>query len=211
MTKVLQTNETNKRRIASKEECVTDISSGLVKCFKAFRKAQNAYDDEVRQTPPTARARGFEASLLNSKMIQYIQEEFPDKWMFGRYKRFTLRIDGYIILFKKLNRKGVPMNVRTNHAEAISNQQTLFISDESSFYEPILFFGYGRSSSDEITNPRLVYIDEAKVKWIITEDELSKEVRISKEIPLPSVSAPLKSVDEPKLKKNVAKKKASGE
>ena len=160
-----------KRRIASQKECQFDLKKELPLMFEAFKSAHQAYEREVRQTPPQARARGFEASLLNSKMIQSIQEYFPDHWKFGKYKRFTLRVKGYIVLFKKFNSNGLPMNIQTKRVDAIANQQVLSLFDDSTMvYEPILFFGYEKNRLGEILNPRLTYIDEQKIKWLITEE-----------------------------------------
>lgn len=192
-----------KRRTASKDECVLDLKKELPLLFDAFSKAHKTFETEVRQTPPLARARGFEASLLNSKMIQSIQEFFPEHWKFGKYKRFTLRVNGYIVLFKKFNKNGMPMNIKTQRTDAISNQQVMSLFDDASLvYEPILFFGYEKSRMGEILNPRLVYIDESQVQWVITDDAM----RVTKF---------LNTKDEettvlPKLKQTVAKK-ASGQ
>lgn len=193
----------HKRRIASKNECKIDLKEELPVLFEAFANAHKTFEYEIRQTPPQARARGFEASLLNSKMIQSIQEFFPENWKFGKYKRFTLRVNGYLVLFKKFNKKGMPMNIKTQRTDAISNQQVMSLFDDSTLvYEPILFFGYEKSRIGEILNPRLIYIDESQVKWIITDEAVS-------------VTRFLNTKEEettvlPKLKKTVAQK-ASGQ
>lgn len=167
-----------KRRLASRKECEFDLKIELPLMFDAFKKAHENYEKEIRQTPPQARARGFEASLLNSKMIQSIQETFPDHWKFGKYKRFTLRVNGYIVLFKKFNSNGLPMNISTKPVSAISNQQTLSLFDDSSMvYEPILFFGYQKDKLGSIIEPKLIYIDEQKIKWMITEETVGAVVR----------------------------------
>ena len=193
----------HKRRTASKDECKIDLKKELPVLFEAFSNAHKTFENEVRQTPPLARARGFEASLLNSKMIQSIQEFFPENWKFGKYKRFTLRVNGYIVLFKKFDKKGMPMNIKTQRTDAISNQQVMPLFDDSTLvYEPILFFGYEKNRIGEILNPRLVYIDESQVQWVINDDSVS-------------VTRFLNTKEEettvlPKLKPTVAKK-ASGQ
>jgi hypothetical protein len=64
-----------KRRIISQEECVTDLSVLLPLVFNAVDKAIALFEKEIALTPPQSRARSFEASLLNSKMIQCVQED----------------------------------------------------------------------------------------------------------------------------------------
>ncbi len=204
VTNVLKKSEnpSYKRRLASLEGCQNDLKNELLLMFSAFYGALKNYQAEVVQTPIEARARGFEASLLNSKMIQSIQEHFPKNWKFGKYKRFTLRLNGYIILFKKFNKKGLPMNIKTKSVTAISQQLSIPLFDDTTFVaEPILFFGYSKDSFGRIINPKLVYIDEDQVKWEINRDNISttKTISIPKE----------EKVAIPKLRTEVVKKNVS--
>jgi len=197
----IKTNLPNKRRLASFEGCKIDLEYELPLLFKAFKEAFASYEKEIIQTRPDARARGFEASLLNSKMIQSVQDHFPLYWKFGRYKRFVLRINGYIILFKKLNNSDRPMNIKTKSVDAISNQLSLPLFDsESSIVEPILFFGYKKNSLGEIVDPKLVYIDENQVKWTLNEDDIDSSTVSVTETGVTGPAAP-------KVRENLVKKK----
>ena len=143
--------------------------------FQAFNEAFTSYEKEVIMTRPEARARGFEASLLNSKMIESIQNYFPNYWKFAKYKRFVLNVNGFVVLFKKLNGKDMPMNIKTKTVSAISNQLSLPLFNESRTIEnPILFFGYKKNSTGNVYDPKLVYIDEDKVKWTITKSDIDE-------------------------------------
>lgn len=160
-----------KRRFITKEEAFYDLNKVLRPMFNAFSEACTLYESEIIKTPPESRARGFEASLLNSKMIQCIQKYFPKNWKFGKYKRFILQSNGYIVLFKKLDKNNKPMNIKTKLVSAISEQLTLPLFNDSNYQDdPILFFGYNRDKMGIISEPKMVYVDENKVKWVI-EDE----------------------------------------
>jgi hypothetical protein len=175
-------NPTTRRRLASEEGVRLDLESELDLMFKAFSEAKELFEQQVIMTPPEARSRGFEAQLLNSKMIQSIQKNFPNNWKFGKYKRFVLRTNGYQVLFKKLNKKGMPMNIKTKTVAAISQQTSLSLFDNtSSVQEPILFFGYQKDKIGEVKEPKLIYIDEDQCKWTITADQIAatKEVSIA--------------------------------
>jgi hypothetical protein len=162
-----------KRRTAKDTECQIDLQKELPLMFHAFRNASSQFEKEVIQTPIEARGRGFEASLLNSKMIHSIQTTFPNNWKYGKYKRFILRVNKYSILFKKLNNKNMPMNINTNFSTAISNQFTMSLFDEGiTSIDPILFFGYKKDRLGNITEPKLVYIDDNSPQWIITEENI---------------------------------------
>jgi hypothetical protein len=171
-----------KRRIISQDECISDLSDWLSLVFNAAGRAVTLFEKEIALTPPQSRSRGFEASFLNSKMIQCIQEDFPDNWKFGRYKRFILRLKGYNILFKKLNGRNFPMNIKTKSSDAIINQLQgdLFdvTNDFAAAAEPIVFFGYKKDGLGVIGDMKLVYIDENKVKWTVVEDRICKTAEI---------------------------------
>uniref|UniRef100_UPI0040493FDD hypothetical protein n=1 Tax=Flavobacterium sp. TaxID=239 RepID=UPI0040493FDD len=189
---------TGKRTIATSEGCQIDLKDQLNMMFISFTEAVRMYEKEIIQTPPQSRARAFEASLLNSKMIQSIQTNFPINWKFGRYKRFMLNLKGYIVLFKKLNGKNMPMNIKTSHTTSISNQmQTSLFSEGLKSINPILIFGYNKDKLGNIFDPKLVYIDEEKVKWTLTED-LIQTNQVTTHLNALSIEKTL-----PKLKENL--------
>ena len=159
----------NKRRLATKEGALFDLKNELSLMFRAFKEASELYESEIILTPPLARGRGFEASLLNSKILQCIQKYFPNNWRFAKHKRFTLRVNSYIVLFKKLNNKNMPMNVKTNLVKAISQQLSLPLFSEANYVEePVLFFGYKKNSVGIISDPKLVYLDENRIQWTVS-------------------------------------------
>jgi hypothetical protein len=162
------------------------------------------FNGEIISTPPEARARTFEAVLLNSKMIQCAQKNFPDNWKYGKYRRFILRVKGYNILFKKLDRNNRPMNIKTIFSEAINNQKQLELFDDSSgVTEPVIFFGYKKDRFGVINDPKIVYIDEDKLKWIVSSESISKnKITFIKDGHMQEIAVP-------KIK--VVKRKASNE
>lgn len=167
-----------KRKIISKDECLHDLESQLQTMFQAFSEAVELFEQEIVLTPLASRAKNFEASLLNSKMMQCIQKYFPDNWRFGKYRRFILRVKGHNVLFKKLNGKDMPMNVKTFLSDAIANQlQYSLFNDSNEVIDPIVFFGYRKDRFGNIISPKLVYIDENHVKWIIDSNDI-KEVKV---------------------------------
>ena len=187
-TKVKKSFQTSKRRLATAEGTLIDLQKELPLLFRAFYEAVKDFEREIIQTPAESRARGFEASLLNSKVLHRIQENFPRNWKFGRYKRFLLQISGYNILIKKLNNKNMPMNIRTLNTEAINNQQMLPLFDLPTITNPIVYFGYKKDRFGSVTEPKLVYVDESKVNWIITEDQI-QPTQIRKIVPAPVLEA----------------------
>ena len=188
-----------KRQRATDEGCLNDLKNELPLFFNAFEDACDNYNNEIVLTPPESRCRGFEASLFNSKLIQGIQKYFPKNWKYGKYKRFILNTHGYLVLFKKLNNKGMPMNIRTKIVESINLQMMNSLFGSFDFVdEPILYFGYKKDRIGNIYQPQLVYIDENQVKWTIIESDLSKPIAVG-------IGKPSEDVAMPKLKNAIKK------
>ncbi len=197
-------NRQNKRRLATPEGVKFDLHEELPMMFTAFSEACSLYHLEILMTPPEARARGFEAQLLNSKMIQCAQKYFPDQWKFAKYRRFVVRFGGYNVLFKKLNGKNMPMNVKTHQVEAITNQLSIPLFETTDFTsDPILFFGYRKDSVGNIDDPKLVYVDEDMVKWVVTKSDLG-DIE-----PQVTISTQPKGPVDLKLRNQVAMRKSS--
>ena len=173
-TNVGITNEKPKRkRIISSKECQFDMKDALRHIFLAYHEAVKLYNLEISFTSPQDRIRGMEASYFNSKLMQCLRSHFETHLKRGKYGRMFLYENGYIVLFKKIGKNGKPMNIRTKLTDAIENQLmgNLFNTDEDGS-SPIIFFGYSKSKLGEIVHPRILYIDENSVKWIIEEDEI---------------------------------------
>lgn len=84
------------------------------------------------------------------------------------------------------------MNVPTILTQAISNQLTLpLFSGESRAEDPILFFGYQKDRFGNIVNPQLVYLDEDKLQWVITEQDLDTKISVQLPKEAPKVAEPL--------------------
>lgn len=169
MAKIKNVAETAKRkRIINAKECEYELRESLEKLFDAFWNAVRNYEKEVIQTPFTARCRGFEASLLNSKIIQSVQSVFKDDWTFGKYKRFMLRVNGYIMLFKKLNSKNMPMNVPTRFSSSIQNQEQGYLFDMyDNGTEPILLIYYFRDKLCSINDKSFLYCPVSLIRGFL--------------------------------------------
>ncbi|MNT24269.1 hypothetical protein D3C72_1597350 [compost metagenome] len=154
-----------------------------------------------------SRSRTLEASIVQSCFAEVLLRNFSDRAFFGKYKRLILRAKGYLILFKKLDRKGYPMNIQTFKVQSILNQnQGLDLFTESDYNDsPILYFGYEKNKIGENVNPRLVYIDEGEIKFTIGHSDIQIELSLTTDIVVNDEQVEVK----PKLKENNALKKAN--
>jgi hypothetical protein len=185
--------ETNtKRRLASRVGCLCDLKEELPLFFDAYNEACESYNREIVSTPPESRCRGFEASLLNSKLIQAFQKYFPRDWKYGKYRRFILNKKGYLVLIKKLDCKGRPMNIKTRIVESINFQMMGSLFDERRCTEePIVYFGYKKDKTGTIHQPQVVYIDESMIRWTIMESDIFDSESITLKKTSDSVASPI--------------------
>lgn len=172
-TKIETANRRGKRRQVSREECLLDLKKDLPKFFLAFNKAVKKYNKVASMFNPNSKVR-FDASVLNTSIVESLQNEFSNNWKWGKYKRFILKLEEYMFLVKKFNNSNKPMNIKTKHVNTISNQLSLSLFDNDVYQDdPILFFGYKIDRMGEIFSPQIVYIDEDQVNWIVTENDVT--------------------------------------
>ncbi len=160
------------RRLANFDACKFDLREVLPKLFATYESALEAYNDVMGNFPPQVRARNLEANVFQTMFAEKLFENFGTKAFFGAYHRLVLRSDGYIILFKKLDKNGKPMNIKTGFVQKIATQQqTLDLFADSDYEdEPILFFGYQKSRAGHFINPQLIYIDQGEIIFSINSN-----------------------------------------
>lgn len=195
----------NKRkRVINPKECQLDMKDVLVEVFKAYHSAVKMFNEEIVNTPVQYRTRGMEASFFNSKLMQCIGRVFESELKCGKYGRRFLYKNGYIMLFKKLDSKGMPMNIKTKLSLSIENQlQGNLFNEEEDGSSPIIFFGYTKTRFGELRNPRVVYIDEGKKRWELDESMLEIPAQSSLDIVPPQPTGVVSVKSALKIKKKV--------
>ena len=174
VTNIDSTIRSGKRRQVSQDECLLDLKKYLPRIFKAFNTGVKKFNKVSSMFNPESKVR-FDASVLNTSIVESLQVEFSNNWKWGKYKRFILRLNDYIFLVKKLNNNNMPMNIKTKHVNTISNQLSLPMFNTEVYQDdPILFFGYKVDRMGEIVSPQVVYIDENQVKWIVTDNDVTR-------------------------------------
>jgi hypothetical protein len=193
-----------KRLLADYDNCKLELSKELVSLFKTFESALKSTNEDLLNYKVQFRSRTLEASIMQSYFAEYLQAHFANKAFYGRYKRLVLRTNGYLILFKKLNSKGYPMNIKTINVQSILNQNQVLDLFANSDYndEPILYFGYQKNRFNEYVNPQLIYIDDNEIKFSISTDDMDSGLYIGKVDDKPTGVSPT-------LKNNTNIKKAN--
>lgn len=171
-----------KRLLAEHGNCKLELSKDLVLLFKTFESALSSTREELLNFKVQYRSRTLEASIMQSYFAEYLQQNFSNKAFYGKYKRLVLRTNGYLILFKKLDGKGYPMNIKTLNVQSILSQnQVLDLFADSDYNdEPILYFGYQKNRFNEYVNPQLIYIDDNEIKFSISQDDMDSGLYVGK-------------------------------
>lgn len=170
-----------KKRLANFQACKADLHKEFTPLFRSFDEALEKTNAVLSNFQPCHRSRTFEASTMQSSFAEAIMGNFGSKAFFGRWKRLILRTEGYCILFKKLNGKGCPMNIKTLNVQGILSQhQVLDLFADSDYNdEPILYFGYQKDRFGRFVNPQLVYIDDGKVIFKISKADVATDLSIT--------------------------------
>lgn len=164
-----------KRRLANAVACKAELKKDLILLFKTFEQATQKTNDGLTSFSPLFRARTLEAVVLQSSFAEFLFKNFGEQRAFwGKHRRLVLSLNGYLILFKKLDSKGMPMNTKTENVQALLNQnQTLDLFAESGITEdPVLYFGYKKNKFGEYVDPQIVYIDEGEIQFTISESDI---------------------------------------
>jgi len=195
-----------KRRLASESECKVELKKELQLLFNVFYTALEKTNTVLSVFQPSHRSRTFEASVMQSSFAESLSNSFGDKAFYGRYKRLILRTNGYLILFKKLNGKGKPMNIKTINVQSILSQNQVLDLFSNSDYndEPILYFGYQKNRFGQFVNPQLIYIDDGEVNFSIGEKDIENNISISAKVEVNEIKEIV-----PKLKGQISIKKAN--
>jgi len=194
-----------KRVLAVNETCKVELKKDIQLLYKAYEEALIKTSKVLSIIPIHSRSRILEASVIQSCFAESLMNNFPNKALYGRYRRLILRLKGYLILFKKLDKKGYPMNTKTKNVQSILNQNlTLDLFSESDYNdEPILYFGYQKNRIGEYVNPKLIYIDEEEIKFTIDEADIQMV------LDMPSRNIENDAIEvKPKLKENIVLKEA---
>lgn len=197
-----------KRRLANLDACQFDLSEQLDELFAVFDLAVQKSGEILSEIPVEARAKGCEVGILNSCFAEFALRAFGNNVSYAKNRRFVIHLNGYLILFKKLDKKGMPMNIKTNSVSKISKQQlSIHLFSETGYEDaPILHFGYQVNNVGAIESPRLIYIDEGRIQFMITD--IREKIQVFDLFSTPDVTDTVE-ISKPKLKITHKIKKAN--
>ena len=170
------------RRIITAKECEEELKEDLPILFEALIEGTERGSDECSK--PSLKCRPFDANTINTWVLSEINEAFPGAAIIGAGGRVYFEIKGFLIIVKKLNDKGMPMNIPTDLHDAVLHQKKSCVLDDSieGQSKPILVLGYNTDKFGNITGHMLTYIIGCPRWTISAESILSKEI-VSNHVP----------------------------
>lgn len=168
-------NRQGKRRLITVDELKYELRGELIKLFTVFKNAVEMYNNYyLPKVLPGQKVRNYEAVCFNQCMVTSAFKMFPKGCSFGKYAKFSLRIMNEVLIqFKKLNGKGMPMNIKTVNVDNINHQLALDLFGDQNIYDPILYFGYKKDKVGQFVEPQIIYIDEGKIVFSLSEEQLN--------------------------------------
>ncbi|AFM04010.1 hypothetical protein Fleli_1592 [Bernardetia litoralis DSM 6794] len=196
-----------KRKTADHQKCKNDLKNDFISLMEAFAETLVKTNKVLTNFSLLRRPRSLEATVIQGFFADIVYEKFGEKASLGKYKRFVLRLEGYLVLFKKLDNQGYPMNVKTRANQHILNQsQLLELFPESNYNNlPILFFGYKKNKFGLCVKPQLIYIDNEQVQFVIDESDFDIELPMINNITMPEVDEPKETKPKLKVKTQIRK------
>lgn len=172
-------NKTGYRKEISLKCCEEELKDDLPRIFKALQRGINAGIDN--SSKPSYKCRGFDASTINTWILTEFANVFPGSVIKGRYGRQFIHIHGYLICIKKLDKKGMPMNVSTSFSEAMLYQKKSDLLNDpiKGQNNPILVLGYMIDKFGNVGGYSLSYIKGYKLWSITSSDVLSKDALLA--------------------------------
>ena len=171
----LVVNRNGKRRLATKDVVSTELKQQFKLMLQCFKNAIKRANEKIADIAPGAMSRNHYPSLVQTTLFEQfvLNKELNAKK--GKNGRTVMVILDYVILSKLLDKNSKPMNIKTLSVNDILSQK----SNALSLYDgesPILFFGYKKDKFGAYVDPQLVYIDENKVKFSITEQDIQMDL-----------------------------------
>lgn len=161
-----------KRRLITIDELKIELKSEMRMLFSCFERAVDMYNNLYLPTVvPGQIVRNFEATVFNQCLVSSAFYVFRNNCRFGKYKRFYIKVGNCNVQFKKLNNKGLPMNINTRNVEGIHNQLALDLFGDGQLENPILFFGYQKNKIGELVNPQIVYLDNGEIQFTLSKSD----------------------------------------
>lgn len=185
-------------RKKNQERFESVMKSHLPTLVIAIESSFIAMKDELNGRNPAFLNHLSKSNRMNEQIKGRITEAFGTNVKPLRYNRFGLFLEGYVILFKKLDKYGRPSNVPTGNSLMLTGQSKLNFPGEPE----ILHVGYVIDSTWEaIKSINAVKIENQEVQWSINLQRLagsSLTVRSSTTIETDDIGLDVK----PKAKNN---------
>lgn len=150
------------RILASRLRFEGVMEEHIPRIISVIEEAFDAMSDEISGRSPSYLNHLSRSNRMNEQIKGRITDEYGTTVKRLPYNRFGLFIGGYVILFKKLDKFGRPMNIPTTNSIALTGQGVLNFPGEPE----IIHVGYTVDPSWEaIRKINAVKVEDQQVVW----------------------------------------------
>lgn len=139
----------------------TVMAPYLLQINSAYEDAFIAMNDELEGRSPSYKNHLSKPNRMNEQIKGKLTEIFGSKVRKLPYNRFGLFLEGYVFLFKKLDRFGRPSNVKTKNSLAMTGQSKLNYPGQPE----IIHIGYFTNDWEQLNSILAVKIEDQAIQW----------------------------------------------
>ena len=145
----------------------------------AFEEMRN----QVNEMPYGYKTHLSKPIRMNELIKGKLTDHYGDSIKILRHNRFGLFKNGYVLLFKKFNSKGLPSNIRTRNSIMLTTKGKLNFEGEPE----IVFIGFTVTPGYEnLRTLKAVKILDEEVQWVLNLEGFAGDIRRNAQIVLAS-------------------------
>jgi len=149
--------------LSAQQDFESEMATELPAFLQIQEQALQMMKDDLGSKHPSYQNRNTKANRMNENIRGLLFEHFPERMKDTLSKRFYFeKVGKYIVLFKKLSNRFMPMHINTKSVRKILSQLSLDFPEI-----PIIFVGYIPNASwEELKRICAVYISNGSVIWV---------------------------------------------
>jgi hypothetical protein len=149
--------------LSAQQDFESEMATELPAFLQIQEQALQMMKDDLGSKHPSYQNRNTKANRMNENIRGLLFEHFPERMKDTLSKRFYFeKVGKYILLFKKLSNRFMPMHINTKSVRKILSQLSLDFPEI-----PIVFVGYIPNASwEELKRICAVYISNGSVIWV---------------------------------------------
>lgn len=166
-------NERNSSKSTNQQRFEDRIETHVSPLVDVVHDAFDSMRDAVNSMPASFRNRNTKSQRMNEQLKGLLTDVYGSRIVSLPYGRFGLSIEGYMLLFKKLDGRLRPSNIPTGNSRNIARQGRLNFPGEPE----VIFVGYTVSPGyGEVNSIMAVKIEDNEIQWSVDLQSLRGDI-----------------------------------